>query len=37
VIAFELVKRDIVAAILQNRGDAPAATIDRKNVIVRAV
>jgi len=37
VIAFELAERDVVTIILEARRDAPATTIDWKNVIVRAV
>src|SRR5215204_3549268 len=33
VIAVELTEGDIVAVILQARGDAPAAIVDWKNVI----
>ena len=37
VIAIELTKGDVVALRCERAGDAAAAAIDRKNVIVRTV
>ena len=37
VIAVELAKRDVVALTFELGGDATAAAVYRKNVIVRAV
>jgi hypothetical protein len=37
VIAVELAERDVVAFAFEFAGDATAATVDRKNVIVRTV